>query len=297
MTHSASSSCSGAIHEVFASTCRQPGTRRPRPSRELAPRLTQRRAAGVVACRRSCGTRATGRPFFCMTGAGAPADHDARPRPEGSGRVLRPCSARVRGAGELADRSIEAVDARNFDEIEPCSRPRPLFARWSLVRRAGGVRDGVSMLHAGEAVDVVVMLDTDAPIGRHTITHRVRKRHELITADVPRRGATYPAVVGTRAMRACGSAYTHTGTAHHGSQRRLGDPPRCPAVRVLPPPWRDRLRKYRPSGRFDGHVVVVRGETTIRLVTTDGQPITVVACPATTTASSDGRRSRRWGVG
>jgi thioesterase domain-containing protein len=115
---------------------------------------------------------------------------------------------------------------------------------------------------AGEAVDLLVILDTTAPTAERTITSRVRSRSNALRADAPSAPWRRAAVVAARSARfAARSAYAH-------AERRIS---------LTSAGWLPRrgyhqyslflrlntrmAHEYEPSGTFDGAALVVRGDT------------------------------------
>ncbi len=225
---------------------------------QLAARLTQRRPPGsspVVALR----TDADGAPFFCMTGGGAPAIALRALARAVDGRAFYAVQARGLEERALPDRSIEAVARRNVDAIRAVQRRGPYALGGHSFGGLVAFETACRLRGAGESVELLVVLDTSAPLGGRQIARRVRAQRERIEEDAPARGLARTAVVGTRAVRAlAGSAYAHAArrftAASAGLLTRRGVDQYQAFYRL----HELMARKYRPSATFDGRVLVVR---------------------------------------
>jgi thioesterase domain-containing protein len=182
----------------------------------------------------------------------------------------------------MPDRSIEAAARRNLDAIRSVQPNGPYALGGHSFGGMVAFEMACRLRAAGEAVDVLIVLDSDAPLGRRRLARRIRGRREVITADAPRRGVPYGIVVAARAMRAlAGSAYAHAErratAASVGWVTRRGVAQYDAFYRL----HGVMARKYRPSTNFDGRVVVLRasgsGDLGWSQLTTG--PVTVVRVP------------------
>jgi thioesterase domain-containing protein/acyl carrier protein len=233
---------------------------------QLSLRLTHRRprdASPVVMLH----SDAPGRAFFCVTGGGSPAL-----AMRGLSRAVGDhnfAAIQPRGLEERAipDHSITAAARRNLAAMRAVQPTGPYTVGGYSFGGLVAFEMACRLRAAGEAVDLLVILDTTAPSAERTFTSRVRSRSKTLQAAAPPRGLRRAAVVAGRAARfTARSAYAH-------AERRIS---------LTSAGWLPRrgyrqyslflrlnarmAREYEPSGTFDGSALIVRG------VTSDGFP-------------------------
>ena len=223
-----------------------------------APRHAHRRRPGaphLVGLRVGTG----GRTLFCATGGGDPAV---------SLRALSDVLAthdfyamQARGLEEraLPDRSIEGMASRNIEAMRAVQPHGPYALGGYSFGGLVAFEMACQLRKVGDAVDLLVELDTVAPGNLGGLARRARKRSEQLRAGAPDGGLARVAVVGARSARfAARSAYAH-------AQRRLV----IASVGVIPRRGLAQYdafyrlhalmaRKYRPSSTCDAPVLVVR---------------------------------------
>jgi thioesterase domain-containing protein/acyl carrier protein len=233
---------------------------------QLALRLSHRRsrnASPIVPLRAD----APGGTFFCVTGGGAPAI---------SLRAL---------ADAMDEQRVYAIQARGLEEravpdhrIAAAAR-RDLLAMRAVQPRGPYLLGGYSyggivafemacrLRAAGEDVELLVVLDTLAPIKTSSVAHRVHARAAMVRADAPARRGRRAAVMAARAVTfGMRSAYAH-------AERRIS----LTSAGLLPRRGYHQYdlflrlharmaREYTPTHHFDGRVLVVRGDAS------DGRP-------------------------
>jgi acyl-coenzyme A synthetase/AMP-(fatty) acid ligase/thioesterase domain-containing protein/acyl carrier protein len=227
---------------------------------ELALRLSHRRprdASPVVELR----TGERGNPFFCVTGGGAPAI---------SLRALSEAMAdsnfsaiQARGLEERArpDHSVAAAARRNILAMRAAQPTGPYAIGGYSFGGLVAFEMACRLRAVGEDVALLVLLDSAAPTAERKIVNRLRARTRVLRADASRRPLRRVSVVASRAARfGVGSMYAH-------AERRIS----LTSAGLLPRRGYHQydlfLRlnarmayEYRPSGAFDGPVLVVRSD-------------------------------------
>jgi acyl-coenzyme A synthetase/AMP-(fatty) acid ligase/thioesterase domain-containing protein/acyl carrier protein len=226
---------------------------------ELSTRLSNRRsrdASPLVELR----SGQPGAPFFCVTGAGAPAIS------------LRELS--------------EAMDARNFVAIQPRGleeRARPdrtvhAAARRNVLAlrarqpvgpyRLGGFSYGAAVAfemacllqRAGERVALLVVLDAPAPgLPSPNLTERAEARLTSIRARAPDGRVRRAVVVGARAARA-GAHWAHIAARHRVKVSSAGLVPRrgLDQYNLFVAINSTMRHRYSPTSTYDGPLLLVR---------------------------------------
>jgi thioesterase domain-containing protein len=168
-----------------------------------------------------------------------------------------------RGLEERAipDRSIAAAARRNIAAMRAVQPTGPYAVGGYSFGGLVAFEMACQLRAAGEAVDLLVILDSSAPMATRTLRSRVRSRGNALQADAPSRGLRRAAVVAARTARfAVRSAYAH-------AERRIsltsaGWLPR-PGYRQYSLFLRLNARmayEYEPTGTFDGPALIVRGD-------------------------------------
>ncbi len=227
---------------------------------ELALRLSHRRprdASPVVPVR----TDRPGNPFFCVTGGGAPAISlralgDALPD-----HNLFAIQARGLEERALPDHSVAAVARRNLLAMRAVQPVGPYALGGYSFGGLVAFEMACRLRAVGEDVALLVILDTDAPVARPTVTNRARVRLERLQRDAPDGRAQHAAVVTARATRfGVQSMYAHLerriSLASAGWLPRRGYHQYDLFLRL-----HTRMAyEYRPRHTFDGSTLVVSSD-------------------------------------
>jgi thioesterase domain-containing protein len=159
----------------------------------------------------------------------------------------------------IPDRTVEAIARRNIDAIRTVQPHGPY--------RLGGFSFGglvafemACRLRAdGEAVDILVMLDTHAPLRTTTLSDRARARTEVLKSGAPTARVSRAAVVATRWVKfGTGWAYEHGRRAAYVASLALTKRRGNEQFWAFAHLHSAVARRYLPSTTFDGPVFVVR---------------------------------------
>jgi thioesterase domain-containing protein len=156
------------------------------------------------------------------------------------------------------DRTVEAIAARNLDAIRGVQAHGPYAIGGHSFGGMVAFETACLLRAAGEEVDVVVMLDAGAPLGRRGITEHARRMRAQVRASGPL-GIAYPAASSARAALAIPrTAYERTRarvvstTAGRVSRQGLAQYEAFYELHVM------AAKRYRPARTFDGHIVIFR---------------------------------------
>jgi thioesterase domain-containing protein/acyl carrier protein len=226
---------------------------------ELSTRLAHRRsrhASPLVELRNG----QPGDPFFCVTGAGAPAISLRALATAVDGHNF--VAIQHRGLEERArpDRTIHSAALRNVLALREQQPVGPY--------RLGGFSYGAVVAfemaclleRAGEHVDLLVVLDAPAP-GSHPpdLGTRGAARLQAIRTDAPTGGARRPLVVGTRAARA-GARWVYASARHRVVVGTAGLVPRhgLDQYNLFVAINASMAHRYTPIHTYDGPLLLVR---------------------------------------